>query len=374
MIPIVIWIAVLFFTLFTFVIYKEALSMKLQDGFNDSMKVNTTAGRQSLLSLFNRWDTITNTSLDQVGSYTTDQKRVTWWSVSNSRTDAFGVIDDITSLDSNFDPNTNTVILDQIVTNRMPSVSRYGWDGEPDKQNNVFEIDLVDFINDYGQFQRKITNVNDLKIYWGTAPENTPSLYVIMARVEKNATINVNEDYNVNTAKRLYGLEGFWVTDPRHTPSGPDIDKMWVNYIKLDGTINGTTGATTWSCSNQNEDPDILIKNTWQWFSWCKSYNLTDILKWTTDRSIDLEKYNYKVFLVFGQTKYDDQSVPFKIVSEETGKFWVGNLVQGDITLVTWGNTKSRVVIQKSTKNNVMPYLIWNLWTRWRIVLDEDKS
>jgi len=237
--------------------------------------------------------------------------------------------------------------LDRLITNKTNNLT-FLWDKDkkPSKINNVFELDLTKFIDNDNNV---VGNLSNITINWWTELANTPDIYVIMGRMKKNTIINLDNFANIDVAQNIVAWDG----TPQFWKSSSVLDSYSFDYIKLNG----------WDCSSGEEDKDYG-------FYRCKRIGVNDFL---SNDDFDLNGYFYKVFLVFWFTDTQNESTPFKVTSSDW-IFWVWNFQNIDATILTPNNTKRRILIKTSTKNNILPYLIYSLWVRGEINMDWNDS
>lgn len=248
---------------------------------------------------------------------------------------------------SEWDNSDELQYIDKLITNKTPWLNVLSWKDAPSKINNVFEIDLIDFIDNDWNF---VWNLNDMVIDWGTANWNTPDFYVLLWRIKKNSTINLDSNYLIDLSKiqAWQGWSQYWTT-------WNDLNNFAFDYVKIPWAW--------WSCTTWTFDKDL-------WFSWCKQVSINDFL---SNNDFDLNNYFYKMYLVFWLTDSSDASVPFKLTSSDW-IFWLGNITNLDVTILTPNNTKRRVVLKVSNKNNILPYLVYSLWVKGEVKLEWNDS
>lgn len=335
LLPLAIIITFFVFSVWLYIKAKQVTMITLENNYNQYQQTNVNSAKQNLMDSISRGDQITNTSLNTLGKTQLDS----WVN------DTFWVIDNIASLGNEWTTAMeNTVILDKIITSRLPQVSRVGDQQTPNKENNVFELDLVNFLTPLWTLQNTVY-ANDLKLRWWTDDNDTPDVYLVMTRVKKNEVIKLDSLYEEWISKLKYGET--WIAS--------SSSKLGVNYIKIPKK----------PCQ-AIQDIDIPDPS----FKWCNETTIFDIV--AGNGEFDLQNYNYKAFLIFWHTDSNDWSTPFKVFSDINGTFGVGNIVNADITLANWDNTKRRIAISTTNKNNILPYMIYTLWTTWKIVLPED--
>jgi len=345
LLPIMIWLTILTSTLLMFVVYKDNQMRLLENTYEEYSKLDLESGKQSILGNISDNKFITNSKLNKFGEQTFDNNNGRSWGTSTYET-----IEDVLSIADEWDnAMDNTQIIDKIVSNKTTNITRIGKDS-PNKQNNLFEIDLINFYKKDLSVEQNIIPKNDLTLLWGT-DSNRSDIYLVMSRIKKWVEIDLDESYELNYAKKK-----FWI-GWQYWNSGSNNDNLSIDYIKLDGTS---------SCLNIL-DPDVPDPN----FKWCQKTNIIDIL---SNTELNINNYVYKIFLVFWKDNNSLNEAPFKIYSDTNGSFWVGNLVQADLTLLTSNNLKRRIFINTSTKNNVLPYILYSLWVKDEIIFENDET
>lgn len=340
LLPMAIILSLFITTIYIYVVYKDYQMSLLQKNYQEAIKTDIKSGRQDVLMKINDSKFITNTKLQSFWI----QKYDDWTQ------DTFNTIDNLAWLSSDewVTAMEATQMLDKIITNRTTSLTRLG-EAEPNKKNNVFEIDLVNFLKNDNTLKNNL-DIHDLKLEWGTVSTNTPDVYIIMARIKKNSVITLDDNF-----EELMSRKNFWVTG-QYWRSWTSNDNMAVDYKKV-----------LWGWCGMFSDPDIPDPS----FFWCKRVDIYDLL---SNTSFDLNNYIYKIFIVFWQTDTGDSETPFKVFSDINGTFWVWNFVQADVTLLTSENVKRRVFINTATKNNILPYLIYSLWVKEKIIMENQDS
>lgn len=348
LLPMALILSLFLTTIYIYISYKDHQMSLLEKNYQEAIKTNTVSWKEDLLAKINDSKFTTNPKLTQAWKQSYD----VWTS------DLYNTIDNVSnsSIDDWWTSIDATQMIDKIITNRTTSITRL-WESEPNKKNNVFEIDLVNFLkNDWSAANSLVWAwiLSDLKLEWGTTPSNLTDTYLVMTRVKKNSSIVLD-----NTFEEALSKKQFWVVW-QYTTEDTAINNLSVDYKKL-----------KWSSCVWITDPDVPVSTFW----WCQKADLYDIL---SNTNFDLQHYLYKVFIVFWQTdawnNWSDSETPFKIYSDINWTFWVGNFAQADVTLLTGENVKKRVFIKTSTKNSVLPYLIYSLWVKWKIIMENSGS
>lgn len=341
LIPLALVISLLVISIFFFVKYKDTQMNILVSNYENAIKTNLNNWKQDILTKIENRNFITNSSLSKFWEQTYD----------DNTTDTYNIINDIIWATDEWTLWLEEVnIIDKTITNRTWNFERL-WEQEPDKQNNIFEIDLVNFL-DTDWSEKDTISYWDLELRWWTSPSNTSDVFLVMWRLKKNSTISLDSLYNQEISK----LSGWTVSE--FWTSWNDTDLFSVNYQRLEGGNSG--------CSFTIDD-SIWDPN----FRWCKTVPIEDILSWW---NLNLRDYNYKLYLVFALNDTDKELTPFKLENTDSWRFWVWNFVQADLTLLTWDNTKRRVYLNASTKNNVLSYLLYSLQAKGKIILENEDS
>lgn len=340
LLPMAMILSLFLLTVFVYITYKDHQMNFLEKNYQEAIKTNVESGKQDILAKINDRKSTTNPKFLEAWKWTYDDG--TW--------DTYNTINNFVALDTDewVTSLEATQLLDKIVTNRTTSVTRL-WEYEPSKKNNVFEIDLVNFLKNDWSLKNNLI-LWDLKLYWWTVNTNTPDMYIVMSRIKKNSTITLDTAFEVAMAKK-----NFW-----------SLWQYWTSWVWVDNMAVDYKRIVWWACWSYL-DVDIPDPS----FRWCKKTDLFDIL---SNTNLDLNNYIYKVFIVFWQTDTGDSETPFKVFSDVNWTFWVWNFVQADVTMMTWENVKKRVFINTATKNNILPYLVYSLWVKWKIEMENEDS
>jgi len=316
-------------TMTLFIKNKSQKGYIIQQWMQESLFSDVENSRADLFITINEWKKITNPNLTVLGEEVYDN-----WEINE-----FNVLD--TVLASGIDRSGQTQFLDRVITERRRSLSYTDPKASPDKANNVFELDLTNFLD--------TNNANglldSLTLNYGTSSNNRPDIYVLMGRIRKDASFELDDTFEEELSSKSLGT-ALW----NYGVSWNTIDSFSFEYKKIDGGSG--------SCTIQDRDIDI---------EWCNAVSIRDYL---TNSTFDLDRYFYRLFLVFGTEAGDNNGVPFKI-SSPNGSFWVGNLDYGDLTILTPNNSKRRFIIESSSKNSSLPYLVYSLWVKGEVQLGE---
>lgn len=311
--------------IFLFVISKEITLQKTSRSLIESSFTNINIVEGELRTSLNQGRRITNPQLTQLWQERYD----------DGSFNEFNVLEQIVW--SNQEDIAGQVqFLDRVITERRRNLERRGMEA-PDKANNVFEIDLVDFLDNEGTRQGSLSNVT--LDFW-TSNTNTPSMYVLIGRTRKNQTLVLDEAFEEDLARRVVWGGGI-----------SNTQDFAFDFRRVDGY----SGA----CTISDQDTGL---------NWCRRYPITDFI---SNQAFDLDRYFYKIFLVFWTTPQNVRGVPFKLTSP-TGSFGLGNLTFWDLTVITPNNTKRRFIIESNERNSSLPYLVYNLWVRGQINLRDN--
>jgi len=330
-------VMLLIFVTFVFLVIKarhNASIIKTKQAY-ESLISDVDSAKQDVLIKNKEWKRISNPKLEVLWQETYDN----WW------TNIFNILEWVSKWEA--DSSDEIQFLDKLITNKTPELKILSWKNAPSKINNVFEIDLIDFINNDWL---NVTNIAWMNIDWGTTPWNTPDFYLLLGRIKKNATIDLNEDYMLELSKIRA-----WKHLSQYTKTNSNLDNYAFDYLKIPWPGGE---CTTWSY-----DYDL-------WFNWCSSVTINDFL---SNEDFDLANYFYKMYLVFWIQDLDQPQIPFKLTSSNW-VFGLWNITNLDVTILTPNNTKRRVILKTANKNNVLPYLVYSLWVRGKINLDWDDS
>lgn len=335
LVPMMIMLLIFITFIFLVVKYKHHASIIKTEQAYQSLISWIDSWKQDLLIKNAEWKRISNPKLENLGKETYDD------GVDN----LFNIIEWVSKTEG--DNSNELQYLDKLITNKTPALSILTWKNAPSKRNNVFEIDLIDFIDNDWNF---VWNLHNMTINWGTSNENTPDFYILLWRIKKNATINLDNNYLINLSKiqAWQGWNQYW-------NSWTDLDNFAFDYVRIPGSW--------WSCTTGSPDFDL-------WINWCKKASINDFL---SNNDFDLNNYFYKMYLVFWIKDNNLSNVPFKLTSSDW-IFGLWNITNLDVTILTPNNTKRRVILKVSNKNNILPYLVYSLWVKWQIHLDWNDS
>lgn len=327
LIPLMVMVLIFIFWVFMFIKFKYKDTLVKSEQTYNTLISNIDSWKQDLLIKQREGKRISNPTLTQLWEETYDD-----WTIN-----FFNVID---WLQNNSEINADKIVfLDKIITNKTSELKILN-DNLPSKINNVFEIEITDFIDNDWNFNWTLSN---LKIDWGTNFNNTPDFYIILSRIKKNATINVDDNYLIDLSKKE-----FWQSTTNYWIWNNDLDNFAFDYVKVN---------SNWICS-WPVDKDY-------WFNWCKSTTINDFL---SNSSFNTNNYFYKMYFVFWFIDWEEINTPFRITSSDW-LFWLWNIENLDVTLLTPNNAKRRIIIKSSNKNNVLPYLVYSLWVKWQVEL-----
>lgn len=324
------WIFILVTVIFFTVKYQEKQVLEIANNINNEIKGDINMARADLKEKLSRGKEITNYKLNNFGETKYDDGTVS----------EFDIIDKLSNKDGiNID---KTQFIDRLITSRRTSLS-FVWEKRtPWKINNTFRLELVKFLDDTN---RSVWRLNDLTLYYWTSRENTPDVYILINRIKKDKTLNLDDTWESSFSKQKFG-QGRYL----YWKSWNIKDLFSLDFKKI-------PGSRTWHCPYHDSDLNV---------DWCKRINFNDFL---SNDSFDLNNYFYNVYLVFWNTKDRKDKVPFKVTSP-SGVFWLGNFKYSDVTLLTDDNTKKRFIIESSASwdwsdGGVLPYLVYSLWVSW---------
>ena len=172
LLPMVLWISFLIVIIFFFIKSKEASIWKINSSLTQWIISDVESARGDLMIRIDEGKQITNPKL-----------QVLWKEIyDDGSINEYNTIEAVLGWTNDSLSNSDKIqFIDRVITHRRKKLEFINSSDSPDKANNVFELDLVNFLDNNQINQGRL---GESTLSYGTKASNTPDVYILLWRIK----------------------------------------------------------------------------------------------------------------------------------------------------------------------------------------------